>query len=73
MDWKISQYIYHTSYSPIYVCMHVCTYSGDVNIVLEYMDGGSLQDIVDTGGCASESVSINIHKIRLYIYLYINV
>ena len=33
---------------------------GNVSIVLEYMDGGSLQDIVDTGGCNLESVLANI-------------
>lgn len=33
---------------------------GSVSIVVEYMDGGSLQDIVDTGGCASEPVLANI-------------
>ena len=34
--------------------------SGDINIIVEYMDGGSLQDIVDTGGCDCESVLSNI-------------
>ncbi|RHY32485.1 hypothetical protein DYB32_002521 [Aphanomyces invadans] len=33
---------------------------GNVSIVVEYMDGGSLQDIVDTGGCTSEPVLANI-------------
>ncbi|KAF1331277.1 Ste/ste7 protein kinase, partial [Globisporangium splendens] len=33
---------------------------GNVSIVVECMDGGSLQDIVDTGGCKSESVLANI-------------
>ncbi|KAF1321077.1 Ste/ste7 protein kinase, partial [Globisporangium splendens] len=33
---------------------------GNVSIVVEYMDGGSLQDIVGTGGCKSESVLANI-------------
>lgn len=33
---------------------------GNVSIVMEYMDGGSLQDIVDTGGCNAESVLSNI-------------
>lgn len=33
---------------------------GNVSIVVEYMDGGSLQDIVDTGGCKSEAVLANI-------------
>ena len=30
--------------------------SGFVHLVVEYMDGGSLQDIVDMGGCADEDV-----------------
>ncbi|GBG30363.1 Mitogen-activated protein kinase kinase 1 [Hondaea fermentalgiana] len=29
---------------------------GSVNIVMEYMDGGSLQDVVSAGGCDSEDV-----------------
>ena len=33
---------------------------GNISIVLEYMDGGSLQDIVDTGGCPQESVLANV-------------
>nr|CCA21456.1 serine/threonine protein kinase putative [Albugo laibachii Nc14] len=33
---------------------------GYVSIVVEYMDGGSLQDIVDSGGCKSERVLANI-------------
>ena len=35
---------------------------GVLSLVLEYMDGGSLQDIVDTGGCAEESVLSHIAK-----------
>jgi serine/threonine protein kinase len=31
-----------------------------VALVVEYMDGGSLQDLVDAGGCASEAVLANI-------------
>lgn len=31
-----------------------------VNIVLEYMDGGSLQNIVDNGGCEDEGVLASI-------------
>ena len=31
-----------------------------VTLVVEYMDGGSLQDIVDTGGCDCEPVLANI-------------
>ena len=33
---------------------------GNISIIVEYMDGGSLQDIVDTGGCDCESVLANI-------------
>ena len=37
-----------------------------VSITAEYMDGGSLQDIVDTGGCRSEAVLANIaHRVLL--------
>jgi len=36
------------------------TTAGSVSIVMEHMDGGSLQDIVDTGGCPNESVLKNI-------------
>ena len=31
-----------------------------VALAVEYMDGGSLQDLVDAGGCASEAVLANI-------------
>jgi len=34
--------------------------SQSVTLVVEYMDGGSLQDIVDTGGCPFEPVLANI-------------
>jgi len=33
-----------------------------VTLVVEYMDGGSLQDIVETGGCDAEPVLANICK-----------
>jgi hypothetical protein len=33
---------------------------GGVALMMEYMDGGSLQDIVDNGGCADESTLANI-------------
>lgn len=33
---------------------------GTLNFVMEYMDGGSLEDIVETGGCSSESALANI-------------
>jgi hypothetical protein len=49
-------------------CPHIVTFydafitpaEGDISIVVEYMDGGSLQDIVDTGGCSHEGVLANI-------------
>jgi hypothetical protein len=28
---------------------------GDVGLMIEYMDGGSLQGVVDCGGCRDES------------------
>ena len=34
--------------------------SGMLCFVVEYMDGGSLQDIIDTGGCNNHSVLANI-------------
>ena len=34
--------------------------SGMVNLVVEYMDGGSLQDLVMHGGCADEEVLADI-------------
>ena len=39
---------------------HVVSSQGSISIAVEYMDGGSLQDIVDTGGCTAESVLANI-------------
>jgi hypothetical protein len=40
--------------------------SGMVNIVLEYMDGGSLQNIVDNGGCDDEGVLASIaYQVKL--------
>jgi len=33
---------------------------GDLSVLMEYMDGGSLQDIVDTGGCPHETVLANL-------------
>jgi hypothetical protein len=36
-----------------------------VNLVVEYMDGGSLQDLVDRGGCQDEQVLADIaHQVR---------
>lgn len=34
--------------------------NGMVNLVVEYMDGGSLQDLVDRGGCQDEQVLADI-------------
>jgi serine/threonine protein kinase len=33
---------------------------GNINMVMEYMDGGSLQEVVDSGGCECEEVLANI-------------
>ena len=33
---------------------------GSISILVEYMDGGSLQDVVDSGGCAHETVLANM-------------
>lgn len=33
---------------------------GTVNMIVEYMDGGSLQDFIDTGGCDDENVLANV-------------
>jgi hypothetical protein len=39
--------------------------NGMVNLVVEYMDGGSLQDLVDRGGCQDEQVLADIaHQVR---------
>jgi serine/threonine protein kinase len=50
------------------VCPHIVSFydawanpdEGSISIAVEYMDGGSLQDIVDTAGCRAESVLANI-------------
>jgi hypothetical protein len=40
-----------------------------VNLVVEYMDGGSLQDVVDGGGCRDEAALADIaYQVKL-IYL----
>jgi len=49
-------------------CPHIVSFYGafvaadeaSLAFVMEYMDGGSLQDIVNTGGCSSESVLAKI-------------
>jgi serine/threonine protein kinase len=33
---------------------------GGVALMMEYMDGGSLQDLADSGGCSDEGVLANI-------------
>lgn len=47
--------------------IHICLIShgsnkedGIVSLMLEYMDGGSLQDIVEDGGCSDETTLANI-------------
>ena len=55
-------------YRPMSPCPHIVAFhdayinvnQGNISIVVEYMDGGSLQDIVDTGGCSHEGVLANI-------------
>lgn len=43
---------------------------GNISIVVEFMDGGSLEDIVETGGCQLESVLANIsYRVLLGAYL----
>lgn len=34
--------------------------SGMINLAVEYMDGGSLQDIVERGGCSDEVVLADV-------------
>ena len=34
--------------------------NGRVNLVVEYMDGGSLEDVVQAGGCQREDVLLDI-------------
>ncbi|GAB5033084.1 ste ste7 protein kinase [Nannochloropsis oceanica] len=41
---------------------YVSPTEGTVSIVQEYMDGGSLQEIVDGGGCAAEAVLSHIAR-----------
>ena len=41
---------------------YVSPTEGTVSIVQEYMDGGSLQEIVDCGGCAAEAVLAHIAR-----------
>jgi hypothetical protein len=42
--------------------------SGFVHLVVEYMDGGSLQDIVDNGGCSDESVLADLsYQVCVYM------
>mmetsp|Transcript_10855 Transcript_10855/g.16525 ORF Transcript_10855/g.16525 Transcript_10855/m.16525 type:complete len:677 (+) Transcript_10855:94-2124(+) len=44
----------------------LCPVSGMVHLVLEYMDGGSLQDVVDRGGCVEEKLLARFsHQILL--------
>ena len=56
------------AHSLLTFCMHFCfsvaafldSKSGMVNLVVEYMDGGSLQDVVDNGGCQDEEALADI-------------
>eukprot|EP01035_Chromulina_nebulosa_P020229 gene20229-26262_t len=40
--------------------------SGMINLVIEYMDGGSLQDLVNRGGCQDEDILADIAIQTLY-------
>ena len=47
------------------VCVSICVafldpLNGRVNLVVEYMDGGSLEDVVQAGGCQREDVLLDI-------------
>jgi hypothetical protein len=44
----------------IFVLAFIDNATSTLNLVLEYMDGGSLQDVVDKGGCTDEVVIGNI-------------
>ncbi|KAF4037602.1 Protein kinase domain [Phytophthora infestans] len=62
-DTDASESARQTVACPELVCLYDAFMNpneGNVSIVVEYMDGGSLQDIVDTGGCTSEVVLANI-------------
>jgi len=58
----------HSGKSSLVPCPHIVSLyeaymdkkASSVTLVVEYMDGGSLQDIVETGGCNSEPVLANI-------------
>ncbi|KAG7382371.1 Mitogen-activated protein kinase kinase 5 [Phytophthora pseudosyringae] len=62
-DAEVAESARQTVACPELVCLYDAFMNpneGNVSIVVEYMDGGSLQDIVDTGGCTSEVVLANI-------------
>lgn len=46
--------------------------SGMINLVIEYMDGGSLEDLVQLGGCQSESVLADIARQALRGLAYLH-
>ena len=45
-----------------------------MSLMLEYMDGGSLQDIVDQGGCSDESTlaSISVQALKGLQFMHEN-
>jgi serine/threonine protein kinase len=66
------------------VISHCCTFyflaafldakNGMVNLVVEYMDGGSLQDLVDRGGCQDEQVLADItHQVSCFSICWFDV
>lgn len=49
------------------LCVATSDLEDAVALVVEYMDGGSLQDLADAGGCACEAVLANISaQVRQY-------
>jgi len=46
--------------------------AGHLSIVMEYMDGGSLQDVVDSGGCNCEDTLANIAENTLRGLLFLH-
>jgi len=47
-------------------------HSGMINLVIEYMDGGSLEDLVRQGGCKDEQVLADISRQSLNGLLYLH-
>ena len=46
--------------------------NGQLSVLVEYMDGGSLQDVVDAGGCPHETVLANIAQRILNGLVYLH-